>query len=108
MDNNKFWWLSFCDPDLPEEEQLLGAAIVRAKDGLSAVERARELGCNPGGEVMFVDLPLDMAMSFPKDCIETLLTTEEQFERIGGIARWPDHVDGECVCKNCHSPDEKS
>jgi hypothetical protein len=45
-----WWWLSFCDPSLPEGDQFLGACIVQAKGFLLATMRARMLGCNPGGE----------------------------------------------------------
>lgn len=61
------WWLSFIDPDLspPPAEQrpggpsFLGVVIVEATDMLSAVRRAHELGCNPGGAVQgFGPLPI--------------------------------------------------
>lgn len=55
------WYLSFVDPEIaagiPREDQqpggqsFLGACYVEADGYLHAVERARELGCNPGGQV---------------------------------------------------------
>ncbi|MBF6416935.1 hypothetical protein [Nocardia cyriacigeorgica] len=57
--HSPLWWLSFVDPDKsrPRHQQVpgaggfLGACIVGAPTFLQAVDRARELGCNPGGEV---------------------------------------------------------
>jgi hypothetical protein len=46
------WWLSFCDPDKPEGSTFLGVCIVPAHDMITAVAKARRLGCNPGGEVL--------------------------------------------------------
>lgn len=76
------WWLSFCDADRPVGDQFLGVAIVdvteddlgdglraanaiRAAHGLppaesdvgwmtAAVQQARAMGCNPGGDVAAV------------------------------------------------------
>jgi len=45
-------WLSFLNPDLPEGSKSLGVVILQATGFLSAVELARQLGINPGGEVM--------------------------------------------------------
>lgn len=58
------WWLSFCDPDKPEGERFLGAAIINVENDvedddlgfLAAVHRAHRLGLNPGGEVAGVTL----------------------------------------------------
>jgi len=46
-----WWWLSFCDSNLPKGEQFLGACIVRARGFISAIREAHKQGCNPGGEV---------------------------------------------------------
>ena len=51
------WWLSFCDPDLPEGKQFLGACVVVADDIISAAQEAHRLKCNPGGEVAGLELP---------------------------------------------------
>lgn len=53
-----YYWLSFCDPDREEGDQFLGAAIVPASNGIeAAVSVAWDLGCNPGGEVVMIELP---------------------------------------------------
>lgn len=53
------FWLSFCDESAPEGEQFKGAALVEADDLKGAVGRAWATGCNPGGQVMSVELNLD-------------------------------------------------
>ena len=51
------YWLSFSDLDRPKGSQFLGAAIVEAANFIAAVVRARELGCNPGGECQGGECP---------------------------------------------------
>ena len=53
----KTWWLSFADPYRPRGSQFLGACIVDAESPRGAVARSRELGINPGGEVLIVPAP---------------------------------------------------
>lgn len=43
----RLWWVSFAEPG-----SFLGVALVRAEDLISATQKARALGINPGGEVM--------------------------------------------------------
>lgn len=52
-----WWWLSFADGNLPEGEQFLGVAIVPGGGIMEAVLNAKFLGCNPGGEVMGIQIP---------------------------------------------------
>lgn len=55
-------WLSFCDPNKPDDQQFLGVAIVWACDIIEAAKRARLLGINPGGEVLAIEIdPNDIA-----------------------------------------------
>ena len=51
MKSANFWWLSFCNAQLPPGDQFLGACLVPASDIVQAIEEARRLGINPGGEV---------------------------------------------------------
>lgn len=76
----KTFWLSFCDDERPKGEQFLGVAVVdvteedaadafgdlslrfpHAQPGAewlaAAVRKAHETGCNPGGEVMSMEMP---------------------------------------------------
>src|SRR5215467_1689157 len=51
VSNEPTWfWLSFADANLPESEQFLGVAIVRAGGIMEAALVARLRGINPGGE----------------------------------------------------------
>lgn len=77
---SKVFWLSFCDPEKPAGTQFLGGCVleVTAEEAqavraevrrrfpmalpdaewfAAATRKARELGCNPGGEVAFAELP---------------------------------------------------
>ena len=49
-----WWWLSFCDANLPKGTQFLGACIVRAHGMTDAILQSHRLGLNPGGEVLTV------------------------------------------------------
>ena len=51
------WWLSFCDPDLPEGSQFLGAVCIDAHGLADATHRVTVAGLNPGGEIMAVQIP---------------------------------------------------
>lgn len=65
----KQWiWLSFAD-----DTGFLGAAIVQGGGMMEATMRARQLGCNPGGEV--VGEPLENLP--PPEYRERLLSMEE-------------------------------
>lgn len=52
-------WLSFADPGRPAGTQFLGVALIWAKGFVSAVEQARLMGLNPGGEVQGMDFDPD-------------------------------------------------
>jgi ABC-type proline/glycine betaine transport system ATPase subunit len=70
------FWLSFCDPDKPEGERFLGAAIVEATDLREALKVTWRLKINPGGEVLSVEIPDDVTLE-PNDCMNRLLTKAE-------------------------------
>jgi hypothetical protein len=53
------WWLSFVDPERPDGQRFLGAAIVEGYGAASASIRAHELRVNPGGSVQAVELKGD-------------------------------------------------
>lgn len=50
----RWHWCSFAD-----ESGNLGVAVVRARGPLDSITRCNTLKINPGGEVMFFELPLD-------------------------------------------------
>jgi hypothetical protein len=55
------YWLSFAD-----ESGNLGGCFVRANSPLEAVERAHELGINPGGEVMILGPGPEATMEYDR------------------------------------------
>ncbi len=73
------WWLSFADTET--EGRFLGACIVGGRDLVDATERAHRLGCNPGGEVLGVEIP--DSVQLPEGCGDRLLTKEDA-ERLMG------------------------
>ena len=52
-----YWWLSFVDNRRSQGQRFLGATIVVAADVKDAVQDARRLGINPGGEVSLIEFP---------------------------------------------------
>lgn len=93
----QWWWLSFADPLKPRGQQFLGVAIVPGADFMHAVEGARMLGLNPGGEV--IGYP---ALEPPEEAKYHLLTEEEikrlfpdaeQTDPIGAEETMRDHYD---------------
>lgn len=53
----RWWWLSFCDADLPKGSQFLGAVLIKASDIADAASKAWLMGINPGGEVQGMPAP---------------------------------------------------
>lgn len=81
-EGRKVFWLSFCDADRPKGTQFLGACLIDVTAAeadnaeievllkfpfaepdsewlAAAVKKAHRLGCNPGGEVASLEIPLD-------------------------------------------------
>lgn len=71
----RWWWLSFVDGDRPKGEQFLGACMVQGRGITTAISRSWDLGCNPGGEVAFVEIPADRTI--PDAWANRLLTRAE-------------------------------
>ena len=80
--NARAFWLSFCDTARPTGQRFLGACVVEvvaveadeaasevslrfpfaqpdAEWVAAALKKAHRLGCNPGGEVSFHEIPAD-------------------------------------------------
>ena len=91
------YWLSFTDPDRPKGQQFLGVCVVdvttaeadfakaklavthpRHQSGAEwiavAMSKAWRLGCNPGGEVLTIDITERAAVAPPRN---RLLSNEE-------------------------------
>lgn len=73
----KTWFLSFCDHDLPEGSQFLGACIVMGDGMPEALANARSLGCNPGGEVLGTDVEAEIVPFINAEWRRRLLTKED-------------------------------
>jgi hypothetical protein len=75
----RWHYLSFAD-----DVGFLGAVIVRSHGFLTAVQRATDLGINPGGEVMCQPIPRRDLCRVPADLRNRLLTEAEVRERLEG------------------------
>lgn len=81
------FWLSFCDPERPEGTQFLGVAIVDGTELLSATSRAYALGCNPGGEIMSLQVAPNLVGLIDERWRDRLLTRAEAEELDGEIEK---------------------
>ncbi len=103
----KTFWLSFCDSDLPTGEQFLGACLVdvtpedanemrvelavrfpNAAEGAewiaAASRKAHQMKCNPGGEMMSIDVtyaPSDNLALYPRN----VLMSKSELEAIAPV-----------------------
>ena len=78
-----YWWLSFADASRPKGQTNLGVAIVRGRDLGDALARAWELGCNPGGEVAGMEVPLEALGLTEDDIGPGRRLTDEELHRLG-------------------------
>jgi hypothetical protein len=79
----RWWWLSFKDPDLPDETAFLGAAVVVARGMLGAVRESHLLGINPGGQVAIFEITKEGAVP-PAESRERLLNRDDLARLRGG------------------------
>jgi len=70
-------YLSFAD-----ETSFLGGVIVRSYGFLTAIQRATDLGINPGGEVMCTPIPRKDLWRVPPDLRNRLLSEDEVRKRL--------------------------
>lgn len=79
-----WWYLSFADGTREKGSQWLGAVYVQADSFIGAIDRAWELGINPGGEVQSFG-PLDEATMDANTALEDrerLLNEEDLGESV--------------------------
>jgi hypothetical protein len=76
----RWFYLSFAD-----ERGFKGSCFVLAPGFASAVERARALGLNPGGEVRGAEL---LAGNVPPSEMQNRLLSMADLEADGGAVRW--------------------
>jgi len=72
-------YLSFAD-----DTGFLGGVIVRSYGFLTAIQRATDLGINPGGEVMSTPIPRKDLWRVPTDLRNRLLSEDEVQDRLEG------------------------
>lgn len=72
-----WWYLSFADPNRPTGTQFLGGLYIDAPSLPDALTKSHLLGLNPGGEVMFVEMPMEFFENVPEDMRLRLLSREE-------------------------------
>jgi hypothetical protein len=100
----KTFWMSFCDEDKPAGEQFLGVCVIDVTqeeaddqflevalrfpqhlDGAewvaAAARKAYRLNCNPGGQVMNIEIPEDKARGIPRN----KLLSKDQLAGLGLI-----------------------
>lgn len=65
------YWLSFVD-----DEKHLGCAVVQAETEIDAISHSHMLGCNPGGEVMALEIPVGDSYKV-KDHLNSLKSSQE-------------------------------
>jgi hypothetical protein len=75
----RWHYLSFAD-----RTAFLGGVIVRAYGFLTAVQRATDLGINPGGEVMCQPIPRKDLWRVPASLRNRLLSEDELWNRLDG------------------------
>jgi nucleotide-binding universal stress UspA family protein len=82
------FWLTFTDPDATADKRFLGVAIFdmdesqRQRTLPEIVERARQLGINPGGEVLVQEVS-----SIPDEHKNKLITDDALLLTLGSSGR---------------------
>lgn len=76
-DAPSLWWLSFCDPTMPKGSKFLGAIALEVPAGIDPIRHAWNMNLNPGGEVMFGEVPADQHKLFPDSVRNRLLSRQE-------------------------------
>lgn len=71
----RLFYMSFADPDLPAGTQFLGALILRAPSLEAAVTLSHLLRLNPGGEIAIIEAPPEV--DFPDRYQERLMSKKE-------------------------------
>lgn len=75
----RWHYLSFAD-----DTGFLGGVIVRSYGFLTVIQRATDLGINPGGEVMSTPIPRNDLWRVAKDLRNRLLSEDEVPDRLEG------------------------
>jgi hypothetical protein len=77
---NPIYWLAFVGTTQPAPGHThiknLGVVIVESITVKGAIQKANEMGLNPGGEILATQIPFEKLHLFPKTCMNQLLTRE--------------------------------
>lgn len=82
------WFLSFCDEEKPEGEKFVGACVVEADSVEDATRVAWREGCNPGVDMLAIEIPPEDARFVPPELLNKLMTAAELVafdEAFGGL-----------------------
>jgi hypothetical protein len=60
------WWMSFADPGRSKGQQFLGLVILEAPTPREAMQKAWDMEINPGGQIMFIELPNEMKAEYER------------------------------------------
>lgn len=75
------YWLSFVGPrPAPGVSGFLGVCIVQGEDFADAIQGARDMECNPGGQVRGFQYPAECFENLPSTYRNRLLTKDEAHE----------------------------
>ena len=70
-----WWWISFVDSGRPEGSQFLGVTVVQGGSLPRALANAWDLGINPGGEALALQIP---APNVPASHLRNRLLAREE------------------------------
>ena len=93
----KLLYCSFAD-----DHQFLGAVILVAKNAKDAWDRTTKMGCNPGGEMVVIEVPRSFPM-IPRSCRNRLLSKKELDDFFGDMHSGTPPKHAEVICGNCNS-----
>ncbi len=71
------FWISYADGTLPEGQQFLGVVITKCQGVIDASSKTHRLGINPGGEMLSMEIPEQVAAHIPAKYFARLLSREE-------------------------------
>jgi hypothetical protein len=87
-----YYWLSFCDPELPEGQQFIGGCLIEAEDVNDAVKKSWRRKCNPGGEIAIVEITAKYESNIGKFKLNHLYSQQEVIE-MGEFRTMQDAID---------------
>jgi len=87
-----YFWLSFCSSDMPEGEQFLGGCLIEADDIDDAIKKSHRRGCNPGGEVVCLQIDAKREPNLALFKLNHLYSKQELID-MGEYRSWQQAID---------------